>query len=345
MTGFAHPYILFLLILLGAVIIYAWRKPSPSLRVPSIRPFKLASEGSLPINLRKLIPFTLFALAGVLIVIALASPREGTEEIRRRAEGIDIMIAIDLSGSMKAIDIPGSIRTENQLESALRAGLLKERIEIAKEEIAKFIKARPNDRIGLVAFAPLPYVVCPPTLDHGWLTANLERLESGSIGDATGIAGPIASSVQRLKDSDSKRRIIVLFTDGRNNVAAKVTPRQAAKLADTFNVSVYTVGIGSKNAFVKQNSLFGQSFVPLRGEFDEKLLEDIASTSGGRYYRAADAEGMAKALSEIDKLEKTNVEQSVTINWRELYPPLCIAAASLIMLALLLENTFLISIP
>ncbi len=339
---FAHPYMFLLLLVLALVLLRAWFKPSPALAVPSLRPFRMSGRSG---RFRKMLPFLLYALGGVMIVLALAAPREGMEQIRRRAEGIDIIIAIDLSGSMRAIDVPPGYRTESQLSAALASGKVKDRIGTAKEEIAKFIQARPNDRIGLVAFAPMPYMVCPPTLDHSWLLANLARLESGVIGDATGIAGPITSAVQRLKDSDSKRRVIVLFTDGVNNVNAKVTPRQAAKLADTFNVTIYTVGIGSNNAVIRQDSMFGSGFVPVRDEFDEPLLRDIAGTTGGVYYHASDGDSMRLAMEQIDKLEKTSVEQNILVNWRELYPYLCCLAIGFLLCGLFLESTVFLSVP
>lgn len=289
---FAHPYMFFLLVPLALVLLRAWFKPVPALRVPSLRPFKAASKGKLSrINLRKLVPFLLYSIGGVMLIVALAGPREGMEEIRRRADGIDIMVALDLSGSMRAIDVPPGIRTERELEVAMASGKVKDRLGTAKEEIAKFIEARPNDRIGLIAFAPLPYVVCPPTLDHAWLIANLDRLESGSIGDATGIAGPVASAVQRLKDSDSKRSIIVLFTDGANNVNAKITPRQAAKLANTFDITLYTVGIGSRNSVMKLDSMFGSSFQRVEGSFDENCF---------RRWRTPPAECITKRRRRVD---------------------------------------------
>ncbi len=343
---FAYPWFFLLLIPLALALLAAWRKREPGIRIPSIRPYEMASKHTLRVmNWRKMTLFALWAAGGIFCVVALARPQEGLEEIKQRADGIDIIIALDLSGSMEAIDIPSSVSSQAQLNSQLRDGTLKNRLETAKAEIRKFIEARPNDRIGLIVFAQLPYVACPPTLDHAWLIANLERLNPGDIGDATGIAGPLASAVQRLKDSDAKSRVVVLFTDGRNNVSAKVTPRQAAKLADTFNITVYTVGIGSNNAIARQTGLFGSSYVPVHGEFDEELLRDIASTSGGRYYKAADAEGMAQAMSEIDKLEKTSVEQPVVINWRELYPFFCYAAGAAFLLAFALRNSLLISIP
>ena len=290
-------------------------------------------------------PFLLYSIGGVMLIVALAGPREGMEEIRRRADGIDIMVALDLSGSMRAIDVPPGIRAERELEVAMASGKVKDRLGTAKEEIAKFIKARPNDRIGLIAFAPLPYVVCPPTLDHAWLIANLDRLESGSIGDATGIAGPVASAVQRLKDSDSKRSIIVLFTDGANNVNAKITPRQAAKLANTFDITLYTVGIGSRNSVMKLDSMFGSSFQRVEGSFDEKLLQEMADTTGGVYYKAADGESMAKAMAQIDQLEKTSVEQNIIVNWKEFYPLFCWLAIAFLLIGFAYEHALRVSVP
>ncbi len=343
---FAHPYMFFLLIPLALVLLRAWFKPVPALRVPSLRPFRTASGGRLPrVNLRKLVPFLLYSIGGVMLIVALAGPREGMEEIRRRADGIDIMVALDLSGSMRAIDVPPGVRTERELEIAMASGRVKDRLGTAKEEIAKFIKARPNDRIGLIAFAPLPYVVCPPTLDHAWLIANLDRLESGSIGDATGIAGPVASAVQRLKDSDSKRSIIVLFTDGANNVNAKITPRQAAKLADTFDIILYTVGIGSRNSVMKLESMFGSSFQRVESGFDEKLLKDMADTTGGVYYKAADGESMAKAMAQIDQLEKTSAEQNIIVNWKEFYPLFCWLAIAFLLIGFVYEHALRVSVP
>lgn len=343
---FAHPYMFFLLVPLALVLLRAWFKPVPALRVPSLRPFKAASKGKLSrINLRKLVPFLLYSIGGVMLIVALAGPREGMEEIRRRADGIDIMVALDLSGSMRAIDVPPGIRTERELEVAMASGKVKDRLGTAKEEIAKFIEARPNDRIGLIAFAPLPYVVCPPTLDHAWLIANLDRLESGSIGDATGIAGPVASAVQRLKDSDSTRSIIVLFTDGANNVNAKITPRQAAKLANTFDITLYTVGIGSRNSVMKLDSMFGSSFQRVEGSFDEKLLQEMADTTGGVYYKAADGESMAKAMAQIDQLEKTSVEQNIIVNWKEFYPLFCWLAIAFLLIGFAYEHALRVSVP
>ena len=344
MTVFAHPWFLTAALPVLLIAFYVWRRKRPGIRIPSLSAAKQAALKSRRIHWKRLVPFVLYTVSMLLLVVALARPREGLEQINRRAEGIDIIVALDLSGSMKAIDIPRGM-ARNRIESSLNNGTLRSRIETAKKEIAKFIEARPNDRIGLIAFAPLPYMACPPTLDHAWLLANLDNLDAGVIGDMTNIAGPMASAVQRLKDSEAKRKIIVLFTDGSNNVDAKVTPRQAAKLANTFDITVYTVGIGSGFSVVPQDTFAGRTFVPVQNDFDEPLLKDIASTSGGKYYRAEDAESMAAAMKEIDSLEKTSFEQQTLVNWRELAPGFIAGALVCMLLAFLLENSVMKRIP
>jgi len=340
-----YPWLLLLFIPYAAVLYYAWTLHAPSIRVPGLAPFRRAAGNHRRVNWRKLIPFVLFALGGVSMIVALAQPREGIEEIRSKADGIDIMIAIDLSPSMDAIDAPPNM-TDTQLISLLQRGTLKNRVDTAKEEIARFIKERPNDRIGLIAFASLPYVICPPTLDHAFLLANLERLSVGQIGDGTGIASPIASAVKRLKDSDAKSRILVLFTDGSNTVNGQISPRDAGKLADTFETTIYTVGIGSRSARIPVQSLLGGVVIQTYSdEFDEQLLRDLAGMTGGRYYRAADAKGMAQAMSEINKLEKTSVEQPVVVNWRELYPYFCWFGLGAILLGFCLRQTVCLRQP
>ena len=342
-----YPWLLLLFIPYAAVLWFAWTLHAPSIRVPGLAPFRRAAgKKGRRVNWRKLIPFVLFALGGAAMIVALAQPREGIEEIRSKADGIDIMIAFDLSPSMEAYDPPADHLTDTQIINLIQRGSLKNRIDTAKVEIARFIEERPNDRIGLIAFASLPYVLCPPTLDHAFLLANLERLSVGQIGDGTGIASPIASAVKRLKDSEAKSRILVLFTDGSNTVNGQITPRDAGKLADTFDVTIYTVGIGSRLARIPVSTIFGGvGFQTYPNEFDEPLLKELADMTGGRYYRAADAKGMAQAMNEINKLEKTSVEQPVVVNWRELYPWFCWLALGSILLGLLFRQTLCLRLP
>ena len=340
-----YPWLLLLFIPYAAILFMGWTLRAPSIRVPGLAPFRRAAGGARRVNWRKLIPFVLFAIGGAAMIVAVAQPREGIEEIRSKADGIDIMIAVDLSPSMSAIDAPSTV-SDAQVATLIQRGSLKNRIDTAKIEIARFIKERPNDRIGLIAFASLPYVMCPPTLDHAFLLANLERLSVGQIGDGTGIASPIASAVKRLKDSEAKSRILVLFTDGSNTVNGQITPRDAGKLADTFDITIYTVGIGSSLARIPVSTLFGGvGFQTYPNESDETLLKELADMTGGRYYRAADAKGMAQAMNEINKLEKTSVEQPVVVNWRELYPWFCWLALGSVLLGLFFRQTLCLRLP
>ena len=340
-----YPWLLLLFIPYAAILFMGWTLRAPSIRVPCLAPFRRAAGGARRVNWRKLIPFVLFAIGGAAMIVAVAQPREGIEEIRSKADGIDIMIAVDLSPSMSAIDAPSTV-SDAQVATLIQRGSLKNRIDTAKIEIARFIEERPNDRIGLIAFASLPYVMCPPTLDHAFLLANLERLSVGQIGDGTGIASPIASAVKRLKDSEAKSRILVLFTDGSNTVNGQITPRDAGKLADTFDITIYTVGIGSSLARIPVSTLFGGvGFQTYPNEFDETLLKELADMTGGRYYRAADAKGMAQAMNEINKLEKTSVEQPVVVNWRELYPWFCWLALGSVLLGLFFRQTLCLRLP
>ena len=339
---FAMPWLFLLLIpALGAAWIL-YRKKQPSILFPNLRAVK-AGTASFPF--KRAIPFLLILLSLILIVVALTRPREGLEEIKRRSDGVDIIIALDVSGSMRAIDIPENVKTNDQLNRGLSTGEIAARLNIAKQEITKFIKKRPSDRIGLIIFASQPYLACPPTLDHGRLLAALADFRAGMIGDQTGIAGPVASGIRRLKDSDSKRKIIVLFTDGANNVQAKVSPRQAAKLAKTFDITVYTVGIGSRQSIYPQDTPLGTQYVPVQSDFDEQLLRDIASATDGKYYHADDVPSMEAAMKAIDSLEKTTFEQQVLINWRELSIPLIAFALAGLLLAFLLENTVFLKAP
>lgn len=345
MLRFATPWMLLLYLPYAALLLYSLKRRKPSLIMPSVRAFKSANPNGRfhPITA---LPFLLHAIGIALLIFSAARPQKGIEMLKQRAEGIDIMLAIDLSGSMKAIDVPDTYKSEQEVYDAINKGTLKARIKIAKKEIRRFIEKRPNDRIGLIAFAPLPYVACPPTLDHAWLYRHLDRLEPGVIGNATGIAGPIASAVHRLKDSNSKRKVLVLFTDGSNNVNARITPRQAAKLAKTFDVIIYTVGIGSRNSFIVQDHpIFGRSLRQMGGEFDEALLKDIAQHSSGKYYTAADAKGLKNVMKEIDALEKTTKEQPRYVDYRELAPQLVLWGLVLILLAFFLESTVALKIP
>ncbi|WP_176013819.1 VWA domain-containing protein [Victivallis sp. Marseille-Q1083] len=343
MISFAYRYVLLALLLLLPLFYYLWHyRPMPSFRISSVKAFQAAGgRRRHPAGW----PFWCSLFGAVLLIVALARPRIGDEKVVIKAEGIDIVLALDLSGSMQVFDVPTNITTTEQLVRAINNGSVKNRLEVAKEELGKFIDKRVNDRIGLIGFAEQPYNIAPPTLDHAWLLANLKRLEPGAIGNRTGIAGPIASGTKRLEDSDAPRRVLVLFTDGSNNVDNRITPRQAAELAHNSNVIIYTVGIGSNNAYAMQE-LFGQMrFEPAPDQFDEELLQDIAKISNGKYFHAADAKGFEEAMNEISQLEKTSFEQPKYVEYKEFAPTLALIGGLLILLGFLAEHTWKLRIP
>lgn len=342
---FALPWFLLLYIPFMVLVLLAIKYRKPTIRIPSMKPFRKANPGK-KLSLLTSLPFLLYVVGTAFLIFALARPQYGIEQLKQKAEGIDIMLAIDLSGSMAAVDVPENYKEEKEVYAALKKGILKPRIQIAKEKIRQFIERRPNDRIGLIAFAPLPYLACPPTLDHPWLYAHLDRLKPDIIGNATGIAGPIAAAVYRLKDSDAKRKVVVLFTDGSNNIDARVSPRQAAKIAKTFDVIIYTVGIGSRNAYVVQpHPFYGQVLQALGSQFDEHLMKDIAESSNGKYFTAADEKGLETVMKEIDKLEKTTREQPRYIDYSEYGPHLVKIGLILILAAFGLGQTMMLKIP
>ncbi len=231
--------------------------------------------------------------AASLLIIALARPQLGHAETRVNASGIDILLGIDVSSSMEALDMGD----EQQARS---------RIEAVKEVVARFIEARPNDRIGLVAFAGAPYLLSPLTLDHDWLLANLDRLETGLVEDGTAIGSALATSVDRLGDEEAESRIAVLLTDGVNN-AGTVQPSMAAELAKSMGVEVYTIGVGvDGEARIPVTDEDGRTrIVTADVEVDEETLRHIADTTGGRFFRATDDESLAAVYAEIDRMETT----------------------------------------
>jgi Ca-activated chloride channel family protein len=341
---FEYPWLLLLLLPLALLVWYLmFFQKQPSIRISTLQPMAEASRLNRGGGMT--LPVWLMVLGAILLIAAAARPRIGIEQVVIKAQGIDIMLAIDLSGSMQAIDLPQDIATKAQFQQALNSGKLRNRLETAKQELIKFVEKRPTDRIGLTGFAQLPYNISPPTLDHAWLVQHLEKLQPGMIGDATGIAGPIASSVSRLEDSNSKRRVIVLFTDGANNVDARITPRQAAEVAKETGIVIYTVGIGSSQAIVPVSTPFGTELVPVPDSYDEPLLREIAAATGGQFYRAYDAKGLAQVMEEINQMEKTGIEQPKFIDYKEYAPVLAGIALALLLLGFLLNNTVKLRLP
>lgn len=229
----------------------------------------------------------------VLLVIALARPQYGNEQTKVTTEGIDIVLAVDVSGSMLAEDFEIGGRRHN-------------RLYVIKQVVKEFIQKRTNDRIGLVVFAGRAYTQCPMTLDYGMLLQLLEKAEIGMVEDGTAIGSGIGSSVDRLKNTKAKSKVIILLTDGRNN-AGEIDPFTAAEIARTFGIRIYTIGAGTKGlAPFPAVDLFGNTVMKqVKIDIDDDALREVAKITDGRYYRATDTESLKEIYSQIDKLEKT----------------------------------------
>ncbi len=328
---FHDPWILILLPFTLIFILYADRRAKPSIRFPS---------GHLLTNLRHTLKVTLSKNIAILrlmavsfMIFALSRPQSPIEESKIQTEGIDIVLAIDCSTSMLAEDfkMPGGRRN---------------RLEVVKEVVRDFIKGRANDRIGIVAFAARAYTVCPLTLDYGWILHNLDRIKIGIIEDGTAIGSGIASSLNRLKDTKSKGKIIVLLTDGRNN-AGNISPLTAAEAAKALGVKIYTIGVGTKGlAPYPMKDFFGNTvYRPIEIEIDEDTLMKIASKTEGVYFRATDAESLRGIYKQIDKLEKSPIEETEYLEYKELFPVFLIPGFILLFLEIILSNTILRNIP
>lgn len=327
MITLMHPWALTLFIPLALLIWFMACRRRPSVKISSVLPVKKSSAAKRRLTLME----TALSLALILSIIALARPRmpKGTRLVR--AQGVDIILALDMSGSMACFDRPEGMSEEKFL-SALNDSRIMNRLDSAKEEIRNFIQARPNDRIGLIGFADLAYTFVPPTLDHRILLERLKSLEPGELGDATGIASPIGSAAQHLKNSPSPRRVVVLFTDGANTARNRLTPQEAAAAAKELNVIIHTVGIGSDKSYAITppfNQLSRVQSMP-----DIRLLKELAKISGGNFYAAADAEGMKRVMQEINSLEKTDHSSPQPASYREFAPIAAIAASGIILLAL-----------
>lgn len=323
---FAQPWLLLLLLLVPLVAIFqGGRGAAPAVVFSSLRP--LANVGKVRRSRMGGWLTSLLLVALALLVVALARPRQGKTISQVQASGIDIMLALDVSGSMRAEDFTiGNDRAN--------------RLEVVKQVTRKFIEGRPNDRIGIVCFAGRPYLVSPLTLDHGWLLQNLERVQIGLVEDGTAIGSAIASAANRLKDKTSKSRITVLLTDGDNN-AGKVSPLTAAEAAKALGIKVYTVGAGTRGfAPIPVKDVFGRTvYRNMKVDVDEDTLTKIADVTGAKYYRATDTKTLNQIFEQIDKLEKSTIELNQYTQYRELFPWFLVAGFGMLSLHALLGQT------
>ncbi len=279
-------------------------------------------------QLRALLPI-MRALALALLLVAFARPRSGTEYEEVISEGVDIMMCLDVSSSMQAEDFKPN-----------------NRLYVAKEEMKKFIEQRQNDRIGLVVFARYSYTQCPLTTDYGVLLSFIDQIDFGLVEDGTAIGMAIANAVNRLRETEAESKVIVLLTDGDNN-SGEIDPLTAANLAATFDIKIYTIGAGKPgNAmFPIQDPMFGKRYVYRPTKIDETTLKEIAERTDGRFFRARSGEELEQIYDEIDQLEKTEIEIASHIQYTELFQLFTWMGLLLLVVEMLLSNTWLRKLP
>ena len=326
---FASPYYLWLLTLLVPMIgYYVWRtlQGGAAIRISSVAGVVRAPK-TVRYYLRHL-PFALRAAAFALLVVALARPQDVEQNVRTNTEGIDIMLAIDVSGSMLARDFKP------------------DRITAAKEVAGSFIADRYGDRIGLVAFAGEAFTQSPLTTDQSTLQTLLARIRSGLIEDGTAIGNGLATAINRLRESEAKSKVIILLTDGVNN-RGEIAPLTAAEIAKAQGIRVYTIGVGTEGmAPYPAIDMFGNiTFVNQKVEIDEKTLTAISDMTGGKYFRATDKAKLKAIYDEINQLEKSKVEVTEHVSYHELYLAWVLAALGLLLAEFLLADLVLKRIP
>ena len=330
--SFAHPYLLLLLFLLPVLAWLRGKRGQDSAflyssvqLVKGITGITRSHAGAILLKLRWL------ALA--LLLIALARPQLGEGEAKVKASGIDIVVALDLSGSMASEDFELKGERAN-------------RLAVAKDVLEKFIDRRISDRIGLVAFAGRAYIAAPLTLDHEFLLQNLERLNLGTIEDGTAIGSALSAALNRLRDLKSKSKIVILMTDGQNN-AGKVPPLTASEVAETLKVKVYTIGVGTRGtAPMPQTDVFGRKrYVQVPVDIDEETLKKIAERTGGKYYRADKTDTLRAVYDEIDRLEKTEVEVKKYQRYREMFVWFALPGLVILLLEIILSHTVWRKLP
>ncbi len=329
---FATPAALWLLFLAPVVWLAQGRiGRAAALQYPSIG--LVGDLGRRPSSRAGLSLLLLRALGVALLVLALARPQQGLGAAEVETSGIDILLAIDVSGSMRALDFA----QRNQQIS---------RLDAVRDVVKDFIGARPGDRMGLVAFAGRPYLVSPLTLDHDWLLQNLDRLQIGLVEDGTAIGSALAAGTNRLRDREARSRIVILLTDGVNN-AGKISPEMAAEAARALGLKVYTIlaGTGGEVPIPSTDRFGRQRIVTARVDVDEETLARVAEVTGGRFFRATDVDSLAQIYEEIDAMETTTETLERFESYRELYPWLVLAGLLVLAAERFLAETRLRRLP
>lgn len=326
---FANPAFLGLLLLIPAIgfwYYYQRRQRYATLRMPSLR--GIEGVQSIRGRLRALLPI-LRVLAVAVLILALARPQKILEEEEVKAEGIDIALVMDLSSSMLAQDFQPN------------------RLEVSKRVASDFVDKREYDRIGLVVFSGEAFTQCPLTVDHGVVKTFLSQLECGVLDDGTAIGLGLATAVNRLKESETTSKVVILLTDGVNNTGYQ-SPKLAAQIAQKFGIKVYTIGVGTMGetlAPVSRRSDGKFHFDIAKVEIDEDLLREIASMTGGQYFRATDEASLENIYDSIDQLEKTEIEVSSFRRYNEQFHRFALLGLILLLLELVLRYSVLRTIP
>ncbi|CAN5382087.1 VWA domain-containing protein [soil metagenome] len=331
--SFANPWLLLLLLLLPILVILKGKfGGTPGVTFSSTEALR-ALGGKRRSRAGGLLGL-LAHLALASLIVALARPQLGRTLSHIQASGVDIMLCLDVSRSMLAEDYNIGGRRANRLDAV-------------KQVTEDFIRQRPNDRIGIFAFAGRPYLVSPLTLDHDWLIKNLDELQIGRVEDGTAIGSAMAAAANRLKDKESKSKVIVLLSDGDNN-AGRVTPFTAAEAAKALGIRIYTIGAGTDGTDIPVpfTNAFGQTvYQNMAMEFNEDTLKHMAEIAKGNYFRAADTSSLKKTFNEIDRMEKTKVDVEKTSEYQDLFPPFVLAGLVLLALEVLLSQTLWKRLP
>lgn len=326
--AFANPKLLYLMVLIVPIVawyIYKQKDTSASMQMST-----LMGVGKAPFSLRvylRHLPFALKIFAFAMIVVVLARPQSHNVEQLVETEGIDIMIALDVSSSMLAQDFKP------------------DRLEAAKEIAIQFVSGRRNDRIGLVVFAGESFTMCPLTTDLRTVVNQFKDVKLGLIEDGTAIGVGLATAVARLKDSDATSKVVILLTDGVNN-RGEIAPITAAEIAKSLNIRVYTVGVGSMGtAPYPVQTPFGTRMQDMKVEIDENVLKQIAQMTGGHYFRATDGKGLKQVYEQIDQLEKTKIEVTEISKKKEEFQLYAFLAIVALALDIVLRATWLRVLP
>ena len=327
---FEDPWLLLFMLMLPYMAFKGNKKQQATINYSTIG--TLQSIRTAQVDFFSTLPLILRILSVMLLILALARPQEGHKSQEILSVGVDIMLALDTSGSMQALDF---IKNEKR----------DTRLAMVKDVVSKFIENRPNDRIGMVVFGSEAYTQCPLTLDQGILQSFLSKLDIGMAGDSTAIGSAVGIAVKRLKDLESDSKVIILLTDGRNN-AGSLPPVQAAQTAKAFGIKIHTIGVGThgKAPFLV-NSIFGQRYVYQEVDIDENTLKEISNLTGGQYFRATDLESLKSIYKQIDQMEKSEVKVLDHSEYTELFHYFLIPGILLLLSEIILSNSILRRIP